>query len=101
MTATIAVFLVSSVMSEVATFIFIAVMIGVIGPPGFPHPDEEWISQFVGGIGVFPFVGLVLFLVGIGLVGWIRSNLLGVISTVAALLGFALVVFVFISMSAV
>jgi hypothetical protein len=100
-TAAIAVFLVSSVMSAVATFIFIAVMIGVIGPPGFPHPDEEWVLQFVGGIGVFPFVGLTLFLAGIGLVGWIRSKLLGVIATVAALLGFTLVIYVFISMSAV
>ncbi len=100
-TATIAVFLVSSVMSAVATFIFIVVMIGVIGPPGWPHPGEEWVLQFIGGIAVFPFAGLVLFLAGIGLVGWIRSKLLGVIATVAALLGFMLVIYVLISMSAV
>ena len=100
-TATIAVFLVSSVMSAVTTFIFVAVMIGVIGPPGWPHPDEEWVLRFVGGIGVFPFVGLTLFLIGIGLVGWIRSKLMGVIATVAALLGFTLLICVMISMSSV
>jgi hypothetical protein len=99
-TAAIAVFLVSSVMSTVATVIIIAVMIGAIGPPGWPHPDEEWVLRFVGGIGVFPFAGLTLFLAGIGLVGWIRSKLLGVIATIAALFGFTLIIYVMISMSA-
>ena len=100
-TAAIAIFLVTSVISAVTTFIFIAVMIGVIGPPGYPHLDEDWVLRFVGGIGVGPLVSLTLFLTGIGLVGWIRSKLLGVIATIAALLGFTLVIFVFISMSAV
>jgi hypothetical protein len=49
---------------------------------------------------VIPFFGWALFIVGIGLVGWIRSKLLGVITTVAALLGFTLYVYVMISMSA-
>ena len=100
-TAAIAIFLVTSVISAVTTFIFIAVMIGVIGPPGYPHLDEDWVLRFVGGIGVGPFLSLTLFLTGIGLVGWIRSKLLGVIATIAALLGFTLVISVFISMSAV
>jgi hypothetical protein len=100
-TAAIAVFLVSSVMSAVATFIFIVIMIGVLGPPGWPRLNEEWVLRFVGGIGVFPFAGLTLFLAGIGLVGWIRSKLLGVLATVAALFGFILIIYVFISMSAV
>jgi hypothetical protein len=100
-TAAIAVFLVSSVMSAVATFIFIVIMIGVLGPPGWPHPDEEWVLRFVGGIGVFPFLGLTLFLAGIGLVGWIRSKLLGVLTTIAAVFGFTLIIYIFISMSAV
>jgi hypothetical protein len=100
-TAAMAVFIVSSVISAVATFIFIAVMTGMIGPPGFPHPNDEWILQFLGGIGVLPFISLTLFLAGVGLVGWIRSKLLGVIATVAALLGFTIVVFIFISMSSV
>ena len=100
-TAAIAIFLVTSVISAVTTFIFIAVMIGVIGPPGYPHLDEDWVLRFVGGIGVGPLVSLTLFLTGIGLVGWIRSKLLGVIATIAALLGFTLVFSVFISMSAV
>ena len=100
-TAAIAVFLVSSVVSAVATFIFVVVMTGVIGPPAFPHPNETWILHFVGGIGILPFAGLILFLAGIGLVGWIRSRLLGVIATVAALLGLALVVYILVSMTAV
>jgi hypothetical protein len=94
------VFLVSSVISVVATFIFIMVLIGAIGTPAWPQPSEEWVLQFLGGIGVIPFFGWALFIVGIGLVGWIRSKLLGVITTVAALLGFTLYVYVMISMSA-
>jgi len=99
-TTAVAMFLVSSVVSAVATFIFVVVMAAVIGSPGFPHPSEAWIVHFVGGMGVIPFGGLILFLAGIGLVGWIRSKLLGVIATVAALLGFALIIYILISMSA-
>jgi hypothetical protein len=75
--ATIAAFLISSVMSAVATFIFVVLMITAIGPPGFAQPKEPWIFHLVGRIGVLPFAGLILFLTGIGLVGWIRSKLLG------------------------
>jgi hypothetical protein len=100
-TAAIAVFLISSVMSAVATFIFVVVMTAAIGPPGFPHPNEAWILHFVGGIGVLPFGGLILFLAGIGLVGWIRSKLLGVITTVSALLGLGLVLYILRGMSTV
>jgi hypothetical protein len=99
-TAAMAVFLISSVVSAVATFIFVAVMTGVIGPPGFPHPSEAWIVHFVGGIGVLPFAGLILFLAGIGVVGWIRSKPLGIVTTTAALLGLALVICILRSMSA-
>ena len=50
-TAAIAVFLVSSVISTAATFTFVLVMTSIIGPPGFPQPNEEWIIYFIGGIG--------------------------------------------------
>jgi hypothetical protein len=99
-TPAIALFLVSSVTSAVATFIFVLVMTGIIGPPGFPRPTEAWLLHFMGGIGVLPFAGLILFLAGVGLVGWIRSKLLGVLTTISALLGLALVIYILAAMSA-
>jgi hypothetical protein len=98
-TATIALFLISAVTSIAATFIFVDVLTAVIGPPGFPQPDEEWILHFIGGIGVLPLIGLILFLSGIGLVGWIRSKFLGIITTVSAILAFVLVLYFLIGMS--
>ena len=53
-TAAVATFLVSSVVSTVATFIFVAVMTGIIGSPGFPHPSEDWIVHFVGALEFSP-----------------------------------------------
>jgi hypothetical protein len=76
-TVATAVVLISSLVSAVATFIFVAFMTGVIGPPGFPRPGEPWLVHLAGGIGVLPFVGLILFLAGIGVVGWTRSKSLG------------------------
>ena len=98
-TAAIAVFLVSSVISTAATFTFVLVMTSIISPPGFPQPNEEWIIYFIGGIGVLPFIGLILFLVGIGLVGWLRSRLLGIITTVSVVLASIFVFYILISMS--
>lgn len=86
-TSAMVVFLISSILSAAATFCFIMVLAGVIGPPGFPRPSENWIIHFVGGIGILPMLGLVLFLAGISLVGWIRSRLVGIITSAVALLG--------------
>ena len=55
--------------------------------------------HFVGGIGVLPFAGLILFLAGMGLVGWLRSRLLGIITTVSAVLASVLVVYILRSMT--
>ena len=95
----IAVFLLSAVVSVAATFVFVLVMTGVIGPPGFPRPSDEWVVHFIGGIGVLPLAGLVLFLVGIALVGWLRSRVMGVVTTVSAALALVVILFVMRSMS--
>lgn len=98
--ATVAAFLLSSVISATATVIFVFVMTSMIGPPGSPRPSEDWIIHFVGGIGVLPALGLLFFLVGIGLVGWLQSRLLGILTTVSAVLASSVVVYVLRSISA-
>jgi hypothetical protein len=95
----IAVFLLSAVVSVVATFVFVFVMTGVIGPPGFPQPSETWIVRFVGGIGILPLGGLVLFLAGIALVGWLRSKALGILTTVSSTLALVLIIYILRSMA--
>jgi hypothetical protein len=96
--AAIAVFLISAVIMTALTFVFVLVMTGVIGSPGSPRPSEVWIVHFVGGVGVGPLAALLLFLAGIGLVGWIHSKLLGIITTISAVLAFVLVIWVLLSM---
>jgi hypothetical protein len=98
-TAAIAVFLISAVVLTAQTFVFVLVMTGVIGSPGFPYIEEGWLVHFVGGIGVVPLAALLLFLTGIGLVGWIHSKLLGIITTVSAASAFALVIGSLLSVS--
>lgn len=90
----IAVFLTASIITVVATFIFVFVMTSSIGPPGSPRPSEEWIEHFIGGIGVLPFFGFSLFLAGIGLVGWLHSKPLGIVTTVFVALALVLVIYV-------
>jgi len=90
----IAAFLLSSVVSVVATFTFVFVMTGVIGPPGFPRPTDAWIAHFVGGIGVLPMVGLILFLIGIALIGWLHSKALGMLTSASAVLALVLLVYI-------
>ena len=97
-TAAMAMFLISSVMLTAATFVFVLVMAGVLGSPGFPPLSEAWVVHFVGGIGVIPLAALLLFLVGIGLVGWIHSKALGIITTTSAVVAFALVLWALLSM---
>jgi len=90
--AAIAMFLLSAVVSVAATSMFVFVMTGIIGPPGFPRPSERWLVYFVGGMGLMPVMGLVLFLAGIALVGWLRSKALGVLTTVSSVLALVLLV---------
>ena len=95
----IAVFLLSAVVSVAATFVFVLVMTGMIGPPGFPRPSEAWIVHFVGGIGILPLGGLILFLAGIALVGWLRSKALGILTTVSSALALLLIIYILRSMA--
>jgi len=95
----IVMFLISAVVSVVATFVFVFVMTGMLGPPGFPRPSEAWIIHFVGGIGVLPLGGLILFLAGIAQVGWLRSKALGIITTVSSALALLLIIYILRSMA--
>jgi hypothetical protein len=95
----IAMFLLSAVVSVAATFVFVFVMTGLIGPPGFPRPSEAWVAHFVGGIGVLPLGGLILFLAGIALVGWLRSKALGMLTTVSSALALVLIIYILRSMA--
>ena len=97
--STVAVFLISSIMTVVASFIFVFVMTSAIGPPGSPKPSDTWIMHFIGGIGILPFWGLILFLIGIALVGWLHSKPIGIVTTVFT--AFALVLVIYIMWSIV
>jgi hypothetical protein len=88
----IALFLTSSLMTLTATFIFVFVMSSALGPEGSPKPSDDWIVHFVGGIGMLPFLGLTLFMAGIGLVGWLHSKAIGILTSVSAALAMVLVV---------
>jgi hypothetical protein len=99
-TATTALFLISAVASIVATFIFILVMTAAIGAPGFHQPDETWVLHFMGGIGVLPLFSILLFLSGIGTVGWIRSKILGIITTTSSIIAFLIILYFLICISA-
>jgi hypothetical protein len=90
----ISVFLISSVITLAATFVFVYVMSSTLAPPGSPRPNDKWVIHFIGGIGVLPFFGFVLFLVGIGLVGWVHSKLIGIVTSVSALAALVLVIYV-------
>ncbi len=58
-------------------------------PSEVPSP-EEWGFDFLEGIAVtlaaFTYIGTLAFSLGVGLLGWIRSKLVGWISTICALL---------------
>lgn len=98
-TAAIAVFILSSVMSAASTTIFVFTMVSAMGSAGWNKPSEEWLVYFTGGMGVLPMAGLLLFFAGIGLIGWLRSKLLGMISTSAAILAILLVIYILSSMN--
>lgn len=98
-TVTIAAFLLSSITEIFATSLFVMIMTFIIGPPGWPHPSERWLTHFMGGMGVMPILGLFFFLLGIALVGWLRSKLLGLLTTTSALLAAILFVQVLRSMA--
>jgi hypothetical protein len=92
-------FIFSGVISLAGTFIFVAAYNGVIGL-GFPKVSDSWLSHFTGGMGMLPFLGLISFLAGISLVGWLRSKVIGIISTLSVLLALTLIIYVLINMGA-
>lgn len=97
--AAITAFLTSSIISVAATFSFVIVMTSMIGPEGSTQPSDEWIIRFIGGIGVLPLTGFFLFIVGIGLVGWLHSKPLGIITSVCAVLALVLVIYILRSLT--
>ncbi len=88
----IGLFLVSSVIALAATFIFVFVMSSTLSPMGSPKPSEAWIIHFLGGIGMLPFSSLILFLAGIGIVGWLHSKAIGIVSSSAAIFAIVFVI---------
>jgi len=92
-TVAIALFILSSLVSVVCTCALVMVLASLLAPPGYPRASEAWTEHLLGGIGVLPFAGVVLFLAGIALVGWLRSRALGVFSSLAAGLSLGLLVY--------
>ena len=90
----IGLFLTSSILTLTATFIFVFVMSAAMAPEGTPRPTDTWIRNFIGGIGVLPFFGLTLFMAGIGVVGWLHSKAIGILTSVSATLAMILVVYI-------
>ncbi|HQJ51446.1 MAG TPA: hypothetical protein PKW05_06685 [Anaerolineae bacterium] len=83
-TVAIALFLLSPLLSVVYTCLSVMVLARLLAPPGYLSASEEWVTHLLGGIGVLPFAGVMLFLTGIGLVGWLRSRALRAFSTLTA-----------------
>jgi hypothetical protein len=86
-----AMFIISSATSVVATFASVIILNAATGLPGLTQPSEAWVMHYVG-LGILPTGSLVLFLAGIGLIGWLHSKPLGIVSTISAALGFVLVI---------
>ena len=58
-------------------------------PPEIPRPDElgfGFIEAVAVGIAAFTYIGTLAFSFGVALMGWIRSRVVGLISSISALL---------------
>jgi hypothetical protein len=95
-TAAIIVFSISTTMFLFALFAF------VLGAAAIAELNRE-ITELEGWLGytfAVAYLGLNLFLVGVGLTGWIRSRITGIITTVFALITFCMIAWVFVSVIA-
>ena len=58
-------------------------------PPEMPSPEEigfDFLDAVAITLAAFTYVGTLAFSLGVALLGWIRSKLVGLISTISALL---------------
>jgi len=95
--AVIIIFSVSTLMLLYTLFTF--VMIGAATAE--LNREIEQLSGLGGWAFVVAFLGLLLFLAGVGLSGWIRSKATGIATSVFAAITFCMVMWVFISAVAV
>ncbi len=81
-------YIVSAAFSLLATFGYVFVLITAAGAPGLQPPPVGPLIAVSVPLGFLLTVGLVSFLVGIALTGWIHSRSLGILSTVTTALCF-------------
>jgi hypothetical protein len=96
-TAAIVIFSISTLMFLFALFAF------VMGAAAIAELNRE-ITELEGWTGysfLVAYLGLNLFLVGVGLAGWIRSKITGIITSVFAMITFCMIAWVFISIISV
>ncbi len=82
--SSISVFIFSSATLVVTTVAFVYMLTALIGAPGARQPTTESLVELGVGLGFLLLLGLFAFLIGIGLIGWIHSKVVGIISSVIA-----------------
>lgn len=78
----------------VATTVSFVMMVALSGSPvGLPHPPSLETLMSVGvALGNLTFLALIAFLAGIGMVGWMHSKPIGILSTITSVLALIFVV---------
>jgi len=96
--AAIGAFLVSAALQVAVCFGF-AFLLGISSnPPGMAVPSETVLTEAGATVSIVFYLGMVVFLAGLALTGWVYSRRMGVVSTVTAVLALAVMVVFFVWM---
>ena len=96
--AAIGAFLVSAALQVAVTFGF-AFLLGIsANPPGMAVPSGIVLTEIGATVSIVFYLGMVAFLAGLALTGWVCSRRMGMLSTVAAVLALAVMVAFFVWM---
>jgi hypothetical protein len=92
-TAAIIAFLAAAAMTLVSTVGGFLALSATSGWAGLAHPPTwNQLVSFNVGVGNWALLGLLAFLVGVGLTGWLRSRRVGIVSTLLMALSLAVIV---------
>jgi len=88
--AAVGAFIVSAAIQVAVTFGF-ALILGISArPTGMSEPPQQLVTGVGATVGLLFYLGMVAFLIGLALTGWVHSRKMGVLSTVAAVLALAI-----------
>jgi hypothetical protein len=94
-------YLVSAGFCLVATFGYVFVLTAASGAPGMQPPATSALISVAIPLGFACIAGMVAFLVGIGLTGWIHSRALGILTTLTTVLSLAGILAIALSLVAI